>query len=79
MSTSTGTRGLLWLWATVADLGSGGEPERSAQGAAKDHRPASLIADDHRPASLITDTFRAQIPRVFMTRDVALVEQSYRV
>ena len=28
MSTGPGAAGLLWLWAAVADLGPGGEPEQ---------------------------------------------------
>ncbi len=38
MSTGSGAAGLLWLWATVADLGHGDDPERPFRPAAdRDH------------------------------------------
>jgi len=40
VSISPGGMGLLWLWATVADLGSGAEPERPADAAAEDNHGA---------------------------------------
>ena len=38
MSTSPGAAGLLWLWATVADHGRGGDPERPSRAAAETPR-----------------------------------------
>jgi hypothetical protein len=36
MTASPGAVGMLWLWAMVADLGSGAEPEHPADAAAED-------------------------------------------
>ena len=38
MTASSGAAGLLWLWAMMADLGSGAEPEHPAGAVAEDNR-----------------------------------------